>query len=181
MLTCSHLRHYLAKQMLRGNQDMLKIASELPSLSAASQVCTLSHILQIESCCVMRFQVRVAWLASELESARTMLERVSVSENVVELRASHRPSVQFFISCLYLGVKHKATRWLQLCSAAFFCGCAHHFENRAVVCGIHARISRVCSSIGIGPFAHHRSHQKFNGSWQTVLPSIRPLSPTFFR
>jgi hypothetical protein len=31
-------RHYLAKQMLRGEQDALKVSSQLPSLHAASQV-----------------------------------------------------------------------------------------------------------------------------------------------
>ena len=177
-------RHYLAKQMLRGSQDMLNFSSQLPSLQQAAQVPlpTAADVSISESCCCCcygccccccccccgccrrrcRLQVRLSWLVSEMESASQMLERVSV-----------RALLAAAACCCCL-------RW-PYCSSAFeqslVAGgqaqgnevhvaptpCCRPFTCIAVVCRVDGRVPRGCCPSAVGPQAQHTQHKARHG------------------
>lgn len=74
-------------------------------------------------------QVRVSWLVSELESARAILERVSVKlRRNVACRRAFLVEVDVSSSCLLRGVRRKETRHAAQPRHQLFL--RHHFLTR---------------------------------------------------
>jgi hypothetical protein len=107
----------------------------------------------------------VSWLASELESASAMLERVSVGALVAPcVTRALLPSGEFLSSCLFLAARRKATRRVQPRSLLFQHPHCVIVSFCPVVRCIHGSVSGSCSRVSIGSVKHHSGHQKFHGS-----------------